>query len=1607
MEREHAFSESDVRLLQTLANSMSVALENARLFDETQRLLKETEQRNAELAIINSVQAALAAELNIQGIYDAVGDTIRDIFNDTDMNIRVYDPKTNLVHYPYTYEGGKRISIDSTPLAGKGFALHVLRTRETLVINENMEEASARHGSLTIPGTQDEKSAVLVPLVVGEQARGLIHLMNMEREHAFSESDVRLLQTLANSMSVALENARLFDETQRLLKETEQRNAELAIINSVQAALAAELNIQGIYDAVGDKIRDIFGNRDVGIRIFDPKSGLIHYPYAYEKGERLHLGSEPLQPGFTSHVLRTRETVVVNEKMAEAVSRYGSSMVPGTDMEKSSVMVPLVAGDQARGVISLLDMEREHAFGESDVRLLQTLANSMSVALENARLFDETQRLLKETEQRNAELAIINSVQAALAAELNIQGIYDAVGDKIRDIFRHRDVGIRIYDPATDLLHFPYTYEAGQRIHVASEPLAGEGFSAHVLRTRETIVVNENMTEVVERYGSRVLPGTQMEKAAIYVPLIAGDQARGLISLLDMEREHAFSESDVRLLQTLANSMSVALENARLFNETQRLLKETERRNSELAIINSVQAALAAELNIQGIYDTVGNKVRDIFRDTDMSIRIYDSRIGLVHYPYIYENGKRIDVASHPLGERGITVHVMRTREPLVINSAMTDALVRYGSSVLPGTQMARSAVYVPLVVGDQVRGLMSLTNMDHEQAFGESDVRLLQTVANSMSVALENARLFDETQRLFQAEQQRAAELAIINSVQQGLVAKLEIQSIYDLVGDKLRELFDTQGISLVSFDLKRNVRHYHYLLERGERFAVEDGPIAPLSQHLIRSRQPIVINEDFAGSLAAIGIAASTLPGTEPTKCMVRVPILVGNEVRGVIGLDNVDRENAFSDSDVRLLVTLASSMSVALENARLFEETKRLLEETEQRASELTMVNTIGQAIAAQLDLDALIEFVGERMRQAFHADIVYVALVDKAARLIRFPYAYGDEMSPLAPGEGLTGKIVETARPLLINEALDAATTAIGATQVGSDAKSYLGVPIMAGAEAIGAISVQSTQREGRFTEADQHLLSTIAANVGVAIQNARLFAESHDARAAAEEANKAKSTFLANMSHELRTPLNAIIGFTRIVRRKAEGALPAKQTENLDKVLTSAEHLLSLINTVLDIAKIEAGRMDVTAANFNAAQLIDQCATTAAPLLKGGVALAKSYAPDLATVFSDQEKIKQILLNLLGNAAKFTHKGTITVSAVTRNGLLSVAIADTGIGMTTEAIGRIFEEFQQADTSTTRKYGGTGLGLSISRSLARLLGGDITVTSAVDVGSTFTLTVPLRHGEPHAAPAPARPPDVAAVSGKPVILAIDDDPNDIDILQENLSEAGYQVVGASSGEEGIAKARSLHPDVITLDVMMPTKDGWQVLYDLKADPATRNIPVIMLTVVDKKPLGYQLGATDYLLKPFNSEAILAALQRVRNANGGHAAKRLLVADDDPDVVDLISQLLGEQYQIEAVADGIEALAAVARSRPDVILLDLMMPRLDGFGVIERLRQHPEQRTIPVVVLTAKSLTADESASLDASVAKVIRKQGLVGDALIAEIAGALARRPDGAPGHSTH
>jgi len=489
-----------------------------------------------------------------------------------------------------------------------------------------------------------------------------------------------------------------------------------------------------------------------------------------------------------------------------------------------------------------------------------------------------------------------------------------------------------------------------------------------------------------------------------------------------------------------------------------------------------------------------------------------------------------------------------------------------------------------------------------------------------------------------------------------------------------------------------------------------------------------------------------------------------------------------------------------------------------------------------------------------------------------------------------------------------------------------------------------------------------------------------------------EADRLKSEFLANMSHELRTPMNAIIGFTRLVRRKAADLLPERQIENLEKVEISANHLLGLINDILDLSKIEAGKMGVNFMPFDLGPLVDTCLATVEPMVKGGkVRLIKDVPQDLPEVLSDQDKLKQIIINLLSNALKFTEEGEVRLSAALKDASLRITVSDTGIGIRSDALEYIFEEFRQADGSSTRKYGGTGLGLSITKKLTELLGGTIDVQSVEGKGSTFTIILPLAKREVEASTVQVSPEEerlpAVETKGKKVLLAIDDDPNVLSLLKQNLEDEGYYVVGALNAEEGIRRAKEIHPFAVTLDILMPQKDGWGVLSDLKADPTTRDIPIIVLSIIDNKELGFSLGAFDYLLKPFEKEAIMAALHRIP----GMAAKRVLLVDDEPAAVDLLTQILEDEgYQVKGTYSGEEALRALDASPQDIILLDLLMPEMDGFEVIQRVKANPRWRDIPIIVVTAKDLSDSECGFLCRSVDRIMQKAGLARETLMKEV-----------------
>ncbi len=544
-------------------------------------------------------------------------------------------------------------------------------------------------------------------------------------------------------------------------------------------------------------------------------------------------------------------------------------------------------------------------------------------------------------------------------------------------------------------------------------------------------------------------------------------------------------------------------------------------------------------------------------------------------------------------------------------------------------------------------------------------------------------------------------------------------------------------------------------------------------------------------------------------------------------------------------------------------------------------------------------------------------------------------------------------------------------------------------------------VQDLSREELMAEIQQKNCELERHSAKLEATVARRTQELKAAMEAAESANQAKSGFLANMSHELRTPMNAIIGYSEMLIEDAEDEGFEDAAEDLRKIHGAGTHLLSLINDVLDLAKVESGKMEVFLEDFEVPRMVsDVVATIDALVKKNGNRLEVEVDPAIGEMRADITKVRQALLNLLSNAAKFTNEGVIGLhvrpeSAGGTDWIL-MSVSDSGIGIPPDKIDHVFDEFSQADESTTRNYGGTGLGLPISRRFCQMMGGDIFVESVVGEGSTFTIRLPVEVPEAvdhSSTEKEQRPVVLPEPTEDHVVLVVDDDPIALDLLSRTLHEAGMNVVTASDGDEALAMARTIKPAAITLDVLMPGKDGWEVLRELKDDPATSNIPVVMVTMTEDRALGYALGATEFLTKPVQRDQLVQLLERYA---ADDAERHALVVDDTSENRELLRRALEQSgWEVSEAENGLIALERLNQRAPSLILLDLMMPVMDGFEFVTEMHKLGPAHAIPIVVVTAKEIDEEDRRRLKGGVVGLIEKSGLDRDSLLDQLREQLA------------
>jgi signal transduction histidine kinase/CheY-like chemotaxis protein len=720
---------------------------------------------------------------------------------------------------------------------------------------------------------------------------------------------------------------------------------------------------------------------------------------------------------------------------------------------------------------------------------------------------------------------------------------------------------------------------------------------------------------------------------------------------------------------------------------------------------------------------------------------------------------------------------------------------------------------------------------------------------------------------------------------------------------------------------------------------------------------------------------------------RTLLGVPMLADGRVVGVIALWRA-QVDPFDERTVELVTTFAAQGVIAIRNVQLFQELEQRGKQLSASIEELRALGEVSRAVSSSLDLDEVLTTIVTRAAELSRADGGSI-----------FEYEPSTAEFVLRTCAGTSQALVDTLHEIRIgvDETFIGHAASMGEVRQAPDLdaqppdphvdalrrhgwRSMVAVPLRREDEIIGVLVIRRHVR-GALPEDTLRLLETLASQSAVAIHNARVYRQLEQKTHELEVASQHKSDFLASMSHELRTPLNAVIGFSDVLLDRMFGELNERQDEYVRDIRNSGRHLLELINEILDLSKVEAGQMELDLDAVSIPELIEHGLAMVRERAVGhGISLAFKVDAEVDTAVADELKLKQVIVNLLSNAVKFTRDGgAVTVTALRVDDEVQVSVSDTGIGIATAEQERVFEAFQRGGRAARTSTEGTGLGLTLSKRIIDLHGGRLWMESEPGVGSTFSFAVPLEPGSDAPGDRPAEPskPAAAPGDGSAGVLVVEDDRRSADLLRVYLEDAGYAVSIARDGVEGLELAGRLHPAAVILDILLPRLNGWDLLAQLKSDPATSEIPVVIVSMTDEHGAGFALGAADFLVKPVDRTRLLSALSRC--VSPPREPRTLVAIDDDPVDLDLLEATLAPKgWRVVRARGGEEGVRAVRKERPAVVVLDLLMPDVDGFAVVEQLRADPLVGDVPVVVLTSKEMTSADRERLAGQISFLAQK-----------------------------
>lgn len=975
-----------------------------------------------------------------------------------------------------------------------------------------------------------------------------------------------------------------------------------------------------------------------------------------------------------------------------------------------------------------------------------------------------------------------------------------------------------------------------------------------------------------------------------------GDADWATLRLIDESGERAWTADEQLLIKQVTDQLSLALENARLFQETQR-------RAQELAVVNEVVSSVSASLDLKSTLQTIADSLAKLLNAGHVGITLMNedkTRLILTADASVnFERSNDIGL-SIPIKGSPATEEVISSRKPLFVKDVENNPLTANIKDILK-QRGTKNLLILPLLAEDEVIGTIGVDFYENDRIVTQDEVRILETIVFQTATAIQKSSLFEQVEK-------SESNLRALFSAMEDVVLVINREGRYV-------QIAPTNPSLLVRAPQEMIGQTFHDLLPK----EIADSFLAKVTE---------------------------TFNSSEKVQFEYELPI---------------------EDKVLWFLATLTK-----LDSERIFwvardiTERKQAEEAIQRRNQYLAVSAEIGKIVTSTLDLNTIfaktVSLITERFN-FYHAAIFISEETGFNAVLREATGEAGAEMKKASHSlaiddTSIVGKVSSNGEAIVVNDTTNDPIHKFNPLLPETHAEAA--IPLRIGQRIIGVIDIQS-KNANAFSEDEISVLQTLADQVAVAIDNARSFELSQQAVMEMREIDRLKSQFLANMSHELRTPLNSIIGFSRVILKGIDGPVTDLMQQDLTAIYNSGQHLLGLINDILDLAKIEAGKMELAFDEVNIADLTASVLSTMSGLIKDKpIQMKRNIEPDLPSVKADAIRVRQVMINLLSNAAKFTEEGEISVDVelFKNNGRneIKISVSDTGSGISKADQEKLFQPFSQVDASPTRKTGGTGLGLSICKQLINMHGGEIWVESEEGKGSKFHFTLPIY------------PKEGESVTGDKIVLAIDDDIQVISLYERYLHPQGYQVVPLTDASQAVERVKKLKPFAITLDIMMPGIEGWTVLDALKSDPETRHYPVIICSIIEDLEKGFNLGASDYLVKPILEEDIVNALDKL-NADG--SIREVLIIDDNPNDLRLIGKMLTDDGRYKPIlADSGQSGWNIISSGnpPHAIILDLFMPDLDGFQLLEKLQSDKKLREIPTIVISGMEVTVEQKNQL---------------------------------------